>query len=125
MDGSSKGREITRPAWRVVTAAGVLGGEAGAACVIRGGAHGRAGLSTLAYLGVRSRPARRAPPLKACRAARALLSAPWTPTPRPEISLFSFSQHRAYRTLKFLAMVARFLICSHDFSRNFCASVTP
>ena len=75
---------------------------------------------------VSPRAARTSPQSVPCRsAARALLSAPMRPTPRPELSLFSFSLHRAYRTLKFLVMVSSFVLYSHDFYRDFCASVTP
>ena len=46
-------------------------------------------------------------------------------TPPPEISLFSFSLHRSFRSLKFLVMVTSFVLSSHDFSQDFCAPVTP
>lgn len=41
---------------------------------------------------------------------------------RPEeISpFFSFSLHRSCRSLKFLVMLTSFLLCSRDFSRDFC-----
>jgi len=50
---------------------------------------------------------------------------PGGPMPRPEISLFSFSLHRSFHSLKFLVMVSSLVLYSHGFSQDFFASLTP